>query len=80
LKKKKDGDHPLVFLYDSNNNDPLIPRICQAFGLAQTRPLLCILEAPAQSKYIHQGEITEASIREFIENFLNEKLTAIPLE
>jgi len=78
--EEKKEDHPLAFLYDSNNNDPLIPRICQAFGIPSSRPLLCILDAPSQMKYIHQGEVTETTIRTFIENFLAEKLTGIPLE
>jgi len=79
LKKKKE-DHPLAFLYDSGNNDPLIPKICQTFAFPQARPLLCILDAPSQMKYVHQGDVTETTIRTFIENFLAEKLTGIPLE
>jgi len=77
---EKKIDHPLAFLYDSNNNDPLVQRICQAFKISSTRPLLCILDAPAQSKYVHEGEINETTIRQFIENFIAEKLTSVPLE
>jgi nucleoredoxin len=72
--KSKDEDHPLTFLYDSNNKDILIPRICQAFSLPQSRPLLCIVDVNTQLKYIHQGEITATAVREFIENYLSDKL------
>jgi len=78
-EKSKDDTHPLAFLYDNNKKDPIVSKICQAFYLGDARPLLCITDVPSQTKFVYTGPITATGIREFIENYLAEKLTSSSL-
>jgi len=80
--KKKGGENdedaaPLSFLYDNKN--PLVAKICQVFGIPDTRPFLMILDVQNQSKFYHTGSVTEETTRTFINQFLAGKLTSIPL-
>jgi len=56
LKKKE--DHPLVFMYDSGDKDPMIAKISETFGVGSSRPLLVILNIQGQCKYIFNDEFT----------------------
>jgi len=78
LKKKKE-DHPLTFLYDSGNKDPIIAKISETFGFGSSRPLLVILNIQGQVKYVYNNEFTAEGFRQFIENYLTEKLTPVVL-
>jgi len=50
--EEKKVDHPLLFLYDSGNKDPIIAKITETFGFGNSRPLLVILNIQGQVKYV----------------------------
>jgi len=81
-EKKKAGDEeaspPLSFFYE--NGGDLIPKVCQVFSVPKERPALLILNIPKQVKHFHAGPLTKDNTRDFVNDFLANKLTAIPLK
>jgi len=64
-------------MYDSGDKDPMIAKISETFGVGSSRPLLVILNIQGQCKYIFNDEFTSEKIKQWLENYLSEKLTSI---
>lgn len=75
-KEIEDGKKSLKLMYSSKSE---IGGTVLEFASIGEFPSMFILDVPGQKKYVYSGEINQASITSFAQDFMSKKLTPVPI-
>ena len=80
FEQHKKEDDSVLFFYSNPNDDDIAENLVSFLGLAQTKPLVVLVNIPEQCKYVCKAkELSETAIKEFVDDYLAGTLESMTL-